>query len=346
MGAFPSPRKANVVWAGVDGRRRAARGGRGGRRSGGASDSASPREAAGLHRSRDGGPLERARRRRARGAGRVRWPRASARSTVDEVHVYESRLGGEGSTYVLRSRAALASQLTTHMENDTWRRPRPRRARRRRKRPRRRTGDRGAPSRRRDPAREKAIDVAVSTIEKQFGKGSIMRLGEGMAPARGQGGARPGSLGLDIALGVGGLPRGRVVEIYGPESSGKTTLALHVVARGAEAGRHLRVRRRRARAGRRLRAQAGRAHRRPAGLAAGLRRAGAGDHRDAGALGRRRRHRRRLGGGADAARRARGRDGRRARRPAGAPDEPGAAQADRARSRSRTRWSSSSTRSA
>ena len=83
--------------------------------------------------------------------------------------------------------------------------------------------------RERDPAREKAIDVAVSTIEKQFGKGSIMRLGEGMAPPEVK--VIPtGSLGLDIALGVGGLPRGRVIEVYGPESSGKTTLALHVVS--------------------------------------------------------------------------------------------------------------------
>jgi recombination protein RecA len=87
----------------------------------------------------------------------------------------------------------------------------------------------------RDPAREKAIDVAVSTIEKQFGKGSIMRLGEGLAPPEVK--VIPtGSLGLDIALGVGGLPRGRVVEVYGPESSGKTTLALHVVGEAQRLG--------------------------------------------------------------------------------------------------------------
>jgi len=89
--------------------------------------------------------------------------------------------------------------------------------------------------RERDVARDKAIDVAVSTIEKQFGKGSIMRLGEGMAPPEVK--VIPtGSLGLDIALGVGGLPRGRVVEVYGPESSGKTTLALHVVGEAQKLG--------------------------------------------------------------------------------------------------------------
>ncbi|HXU03553.1 MAG TPA: recombinase RecA [Polyangia bacterium] len=89
--------------------------------------------------------------------------------------------------------------------------------------------------RERDPAREKAIDVAVSTIEKQFGKGSIMRLGEGMAPPEVK--VIPtGSLGLDIALGVGELPRGRVIEVYGPESSGKTTLALHVVGEAQKLG--------------------------------------------------------------------------------------------------------------
>jgi recombination protein RecA len=89
--------------------------------------------------------------------------------------------------------------------------------------------------RERDPQRDKAIDLAVSTIEKQFGKGSIMRLGENAAPPEVRV-VPTGSLGLDIALGVGGLPRGRVVEIYGPESSGKTTLALHVVAEAQNAG--------------------------------------------------------------------------------------------------------------
>src|SRR5580698_6971342 len=92
-----------------------------------------------------------------------------------------------------------------------------------------------APARDRDPARDKAIDTAVSTIEKQFGKGSIMRLGEGMAPPEVQV-VPSGSLGLDIALGVGGLPRGRIMEIYGPESSGKTTPALHAIAEAQKRG--------------------------------------------------------------------------------------------------------------
>jgi recombination protein RecA len=76
--------------------------------------------------------------------------------------------------------------------------------------------------------RGKAVDMAVSQIERLFGKGAIMRLGE--KPLEAVPVVSTGSLALDMALGVGGLPRGRVVEIYGPEASGKTTLALHVVA--------------------------------------------------------------------------------------------------------------------
>jgi recombination protein RecA len=87
----------------------------------------------------------------------------------------------------------------------------------------------------RDPGRDRAIELAVSTIEKQFGKGSIMRLGEDIAPPEVQV-VPTGALGLDIALGMGGLPRGRIVEIYGPESSGKTTLALHVIAQAQRGG--------------------------------------------------------------------------------------------------------------
>ncbi len=81
----------------------------------------------------------------------------------------------------------------------------------------------------------KALDAALSQIERAFGKGSIMRLGKGGKPIEIEA-ISTGSLGLDIALGIGGLPRGRVVEIYGPESSGKTTLALHCVAEGQKRG--------------------------------------------------------------------------------------------------------------
>src|SRR5579859_4375050 len=80
-----------------------------------------------------------------------------------------------------------------------------------------------------DENRKKALSAALGQIEKQFGKGSVMRLGDASAVYDVET-VPTGSLGLDIALGVGGLPRGRVVEIYGPESSGKTTLTLQVVA--------------------------------------------------------------------------------------------------------------------
>lgn len=85
-----------------------------------------------------------------------------------------------------------------------------------------------------DKDRSKALEVAISQIEKQFGKGAIMRLGsEGITEIQ----VIPsGSIGLDAALGIGGYPRGRVVEIYGPESSGKTTLALNAVAQAQKAG--------------------------------------------------------------------------------------------------------------
>jgi recombination protein RecA len=83
--------------------------------------------------------------------------------------------------------------------------------------------------------KSKALDAALSQIERNFGKGSIMRLGKKMA-AMDVDTVSTGSLGLDIALGIGGLPRGRVVEIYGPESSGKTTLALHCLAEAQKKG--------------------------------------------------------------------------------------------------------------
>jgi recombination protein RecA len=84
------------------------------------------------------------------------------------------------------------------------------------------------------PDRDKALDLALAQIDKQFGKGSVMRLGdESRAPIE----VIPtGSIALDVALGIGGYPRGRVVEIYGPESSGKTTVALHAVANAQKAG--------------------------------------------------------------------------------------------------------------
>jgi recombination protein RecA len=86
-----------------------------------------------------------------------------------------------------------------------------------------------------DSSKEKAVDLAVTQIERQYGKGAIMRLGAdallGEVPT-----ISTGSLSLDLALGVGGLPKGRVVEIYGPEASGKTTLALHVVSEAQKKG--------------------------------------------------------------------------------------------------------------
>ena len=84
------------------------------------------------------------------------------------------------------------------------------------------------------PDREKALENALAQIDKQYGKGSVMRLGDDQHQAVA---AIPtGSIALDIALGIGGLPRGRIIEIYGPESSGKTTVALHAVANAQKAG--------------------------------------------------------------------------------------------------------------
>jgi len=97
------------------------------------------------------------------------------------------------------------------------------------------TADRIERDDRQDRERLKAVDLAVGQIEKQFGKGSIMRLGEDQ-PAPEVKVIPTGSLALDIALGCGGLPRGRIVEVYGPESSGKTTLTLHVIAEAQKRG--------------------------------------------------------------------------------------------------------------
>ena len=75
----------------------------------------------------------------------------------------------------------------------------------------------------------RALDAAIAQIEKQYGKGSIMKLGDSASNMNVES-TPTGSLSLDIALGIGGLPKGRIIEIYGPESSGKTTVALHCVA--------------------------------------------------------------------------------------------------------------------
>ena len=83
--------------------------------------------------------------------------------------------------------------------------------------------------------KQKALEAALSQIEKNFGKGSVMRLGKNEHPVEVEA-ISTGSLGLDIALGIGGLPRGRIIEIFGPESSGKTTLALHVIAEAQKKG--------------------------------------------------------------------------------------------------------------
>lgn len=86
-----------------------------------------------------------------------------------------------------------------------------------------------------DSEKQKALDAALSQIEKQFGKGSVMKLGENAAKMNVE--VIPsGSLALDVALGVGGIPRGRVIEVFGPESSGKTTVALHVIAEAQKKG--------------------------------------------------------------------------------------------------------------
>jgi len=84
--------------------------------------------------------------------------------------------------------------------------------------------------------KEKAIELAVSAIEKQFGKGAVMRLGQDEPLVQDISVISTGSVSLDLALGVGGIPKGRVVEIYGPEASGKTTLTLHIIAEAQKAG--------------------------------------------------------------------------------------------------------------
>ena len=88
---------------------------------------------------------------------------------------------------------------------------------------------------RRDMDKQKALESALSQIERNFGKGSVMRLGQDNAIMEIEA-TSTGSIGLDVALGIGGLPQGRIIEVYGPESSGKTTLALHVIAEAQKKG--------------------------------------------------------------------------------------------------------------
>jgi len=101
-----------------------------------------------------------------------------------------------------------------------------------------------------DDNKSRALSAALGQIEKQFGKGTIMRLGDNQAMDIES--ISTGSLSIDIALGIGGLPCGRVVEIYGPESSGKTTLTLQVIAEAKKNGKNLCFCRRRARIGSRI----------------------------------------------------------------------------------------------
>ena len=115
--------------------------------------------------------------------------------------------------------------------------------------------------------KQKALEAALAQIDKNFGKGSIMRLGANEHSFDVEA-ISTGSLGLDIALGIGGLPRGRVVEIYGPESSGKTTLALQVVSEAQKKGGICAFVDAEHALGSRLRPQAGRKSRRPPDFAA------------------------------------------------------------------------------
>ncbi len=178
-------------------------------------------------------------------------------------------------------------------------------------------------------ARDAALNSAITQIQREFGEGSIMKMGDEAFAVSVQA-ISTGALSLDLALGVGGLPRGRIVEVFGPEASGKTTLVYHVLAEAQKPRRHLCIHRRRARDGPDLR----QAHRAsmwtscwcPSRTTAS-RRLRSPISSSAPAHDRRGGHR--LGGRAHAEGRARGRDGRPDRGPSGADDEPGHAQAGR-----------------
>ena len=132
--------------------------------------------------------------------------------------------------------------------------------------------------------RDKMLDVTLQQIEKQFGKGAVMKLGEHPMGA-GISVIPTGSLALDIALGVGGIPRGRIVEVFGPEGSGKTTVCLHIIAEAQKQGGIAAFIDAEHALDPTYAQRARREHRRAAGLPAGLRRAGARDRRHARALG-------------------------------------------------------------
>ncbi len=188
--------------------------------------------------------------------------------------------------------------------------------------------------------KKKALETAMQQIEKLYGKGSIMSYGDNAAKVDA---ISTGSLALDLALGVGGVPRGRIMEVYGPESSGKTTLALHVLAEAQKMGGEV--------------AFMDAEHALDPTYAEALgvdindlliTQPDTGEQameicRSAGALRCHRRHRGGLGGRPGAPRRDRGRDGRQLCGPARPPDEPGPAQADRHHQQDQHASSSSST---
>ena len=175
--------------------------------------------------------------------------------------------------------------------------------------------------------RDQALETVLGQIERNFGKGAVMRMSDGADVTIGA--VSTGSLALDLALGIGGLPRGRIVEVFGPESSGKTTLVYHVIAEAQRRGGVCAFIDAEHAMDPGVREEDRRQHRRAARVPAGHRRAGARDRRAPDPLRRARRRRDRLGRGADAEGGDRGRDGRLARRPPGAAHEPGAAQARR-----------------